>query len=212
MAEPTQPADLPEWADGGSARLVKPTSAKRQKGFGVGEHPLSEFLNWWMNLVYLWVVYLQAWVAYWKALPPGAWQFIGVFTIDSNGSTGTYAVTYNPKKLTRTGGTATVQDVLYIPITGLQLGQVITSIDVRVKVGGGAAAMQVDLMETTGLNSTGGDPSEGGAGSVTSAASAGNKILTITPGSPITVTNDRDFVLRWGPRNGGDILYGFRIN
>lgn len=54
MARPTK---YPEWADGGSALLTEPTSAKKLLGWLKSEKPLGQFFNWWMNLVFQWIVY-----------------------------------------------------------------------------------------------------------------------------------------------------------
>lgn len=53
-----RPSEYPEWADGGSATIVEPSAAKKLLGWIV-EKPPFEFFNWWMNLVYLWVVFID---------------------------------------------------------------------------------------------------------------------------------------------------------
>lgn len=53
-----RPIEFPEWADGGSATIVEPSAAKKLLGWIV-EKPPFEFFNWWMNLAYLWFVYLD---------------------------------------------------------------------------------------------------------------------------------------------------------
>lgn len=52
-----QPSSTPEWASTGTR--VTPATAKQQQGWITGEKAPAQWLNWWMNLVYLWVVYLK---------------------------------------------------------------------------------------------------------------------------------------------------------
>ncbi len=59
MAKPTitpRWADIPQVPD----RIEEPNSAKKDVGFAPAERPPAEFLNWLFNLVYLWILYLQA--------------------------------------------------------------------------------------------------------------------------------------------------------
>lgn len=53
-----RPSLFPEWASGGSGS-VEPSSAKKLLGWIV-EKPPYQFFNWWMNLVYLWLVQLAS--------------------------------------------------------------------------------------------------------------------------------------------------------
>lgn len=54
------PSEYPEWADGGSAQLVEPVSGKKQVGWTSGEKPANQILNWWQNLVFQWVEWLDS--------------------------------------------------------------------------------------------------------------------------------------------------------
>jgi hypothetical protein len=58
----TKPTDLPEWASGNLGQtpsITEPSATKQAKGW-IAEKPSAAFLNWWMNLVYTWMVYLDA--------------------------------------------------------------------------------------------------------------------------------------------------------
>lgn len=55
----SRPSSLPEWNTGGANR-VEPLSGKKTLGWANLEILISSWLNWWMNLVYLWLVYLDA--------------------------------------------------------------------------------------------------------------------------------------------------------
>lgn len=74
MAKPT---DLPEWAtdanysagaepEAGSPTKVAPISSKKASGWRPEEKPKAQSLNWWQNLVYQWVTWLDAGV--WEAV------------------------------------------------------------------------------------------------------------------------------------------------
>lgn len=53
-----RPSSLPDW--GGLANLTIPSGAKRLLGWILKESPPSSFVNWFWNLITLWVVYLDA--------------------------------------------------------------------------------------------------------------------------------------------------------
>jgi len=55
MAKPTESA---EWATSGGALLEIPALSKKQTGWSV-EKPNVKFMNFWMNIVYSWIVYLD---------------------------------------------------------------------------------------------------------------------------------------------------------
>lgn len=65
MTQPTtaQP-DSPEWASGVSADIVEPSSDRKALGWEVDDKPPAGWMNWWKNLVYQWVAYLEEWRAY----------------------------------------------------------------------------------------------------------------------------------------------------
>lgn len=55
----TKPADLPVWAtDPNPGKLSSPSEAKQELGW-IDEKPPLQWFNWWMNLVYSWVKYLD---------------------------------------------------------------------------------------------------------------------------------------------------------
>lgn len=58
MAIGDKPADLPEWASGGSAQIEEPSEAKKDLGW-VKEKPPFKWFNWFWNLVYQWVAFVQ---------------------------------------------------------------------------------------------------------------------------------------------------------
>ncbi len=95
----------------------------------------------------------------------------------------------------------------------LMKGQIVTHVDVRVKVAAGAAATTVRLAKQTGLVQVAGDPtySTAAAPSVTSAAASADYLLTLTPAAPITVDGDMALFVAWEPHNVNDALYGARV-
>ena len=54
----TQPTQTPDWNTSGSNR-VDPPSGQKSSGWTVNQAPPSSYFNWWMNLVYQWVLYLK---------------------------------------------------------------------------------------------------------------------------------------------------------
>lgn len=54
-----KPSTLPRWANVGGA-IVVPSSGKLDVGWVSAERPPAQYLNWYQNLVYLWVVFLDA--------------------------------------------------------------------------------------------------------------------------------------------------------
>lgn len=56
-----KPVTLPIWATtAGPSDLTEPLLAEKQAGWPVGYEPPSQWFNWWMLLVYNWVVWLDA--------------------------------------------------------------------------------------------------------------------------------------------------------
>lgn len=53
-----QPSQTPDWNTGGANR-VDPSSGQKTSGWTVNQAPPSSYFNWWMNLVYQWVLYLK---------------------------------------------------------------------------------------------------------------------------------------------------------
>ena len=56
---PTKPVSLPVWNTDATNRTT-PSGGKQAAGFSLNEAPSSSFQNWWQNLVYQWVNYLNA--------------------------------------------------------------------------------------------------------------------------------------------------------
>ncbi len=55
----SRPAELPQWGDDVDADIVKPTSGKLGLGWKRKERPPGQYLNWYQNLVYQWLQYLD---------------------------------------------------------------------------------------------------------------------------------------------------------
>jgi len=58
MAIGDKPADLPQWADGGSAQITEPSAGKKALGW-VKEKPAFAFFNWFWNLAYQWIAWAK---------------------------------------------------------------------------------------------------------------------------------------------------------
>lgn len=56
MAKPTT---NPEWASDADAPIAEPTASKKGAGWLAAEKPPHQYFNWWMNLVYQWIAYLE---------------------------------------------------------------------------------------------------------------------------------------------------------
>lgn len=57
-----QPGSVPRWASTVTAdptRVVEPTSGKKDVGYASQERPTAQHINWLLNNIYLWVLYLQ---------------------------------------------------------------------------------------------------------------------------------------------------------
>lgn len=59
---PTIPTKIPRWADDPEASIVEPPELKKNAGWEAAEKPPASYFNWWMNLVSVWLAWLQ-WVA-----------------------------------------------------------------------------------------------------------------------------------------------------
>lgn len=55
----TKPSNLAEWATG-AAPIVEPSTPQKQAGWSVGFKPPAQWFNWWMNIMHLWVLWLDA--------------------------------------------------------------------------------------------------------------------------------------------------------
>lgn len=67
----SKPSELPVWATDANyvapskpwdatPTIVEPSAGKKAQGFYPDERPTAQYLQWWMNLVYLWIVYVDA--------------------------------------------------------------------------------------------------------------------------------------------------------
>ena len=52
-----KPITLPVWATGGA--IATPSGGKQSTGWVTGERPPAQYLNWYQNLVYLWVLFVS---------------------------------------------------------------------------------------------------------------------------------------------------------
>jgi len=50
-----RPTDLPEWASGGGADIVTPSTGKKATGWTGGEKPPAQYVNWLQHTIYLWL-------------------------------------------------------------------------------------------------------------------------------------------------------------
>ena len=75
MAKPTKDA---EWATGASD-ILEPTLGQKQLGWVTGTKPPNGWFNWWMNLMHLWIVWLDS-----KLYDGTSGDRLGVKGLDSN--------------------------------------------------------------------------------------------------------------------------------
>lgn len=55
----TKPTNIAEWGTG-AAPIVEPSTPQKQAGWPVDYKPPAQWFNWWMKLVHLWIVWLDA--------------------------------------------------------------------------------------------------------------------------------------------------------
>ncbi len=55
----TKPSDLPTWATDGGADIVEPNAGKQALGHRAGERPPAQYFNWWQNLVFQWIEWID---------------------------------------------------------------------------------------------------------------------------------------------------------
>ena len=209
---PTPPAELPRWAETvgnvPTSNIIDPPSNKKDVGWANVEEPPAPFLNWWMNLVYLWVVYVQAFVAYILAAPPTAWLAVNAVMWDGGG--GAPAVGF----LEANGGLLTAgatTSKIAVAMDTIRQGTTVTSVDVRVNEVAGQG--QFKLWKQQGLNTPGGAPTMTQIGAtVTTAAVAGRKTVNLPVSPSLTVNNDTALIWEWIPHNVGDQIEAYRIN
>lgn len=118
MGNVVRPSVSPEWAVAATvnnganltANKVEPTATHKSVGYSYPEQPARNHTNWWMNAVYQWVDYIDAWISKWGSINKN-------FAMDDVLTTGlTFA--YNAGKvsvavftnLTAAAGTLTLSD------------------------------------------------------------------------------------------------------
>lgn len=69
----TKPSSLPEWATAGA--VVEPLLAEKQLGWVAGSRGPAQWFNWWMRLVYQWMVWLDAFES-----DPHTWTALQTFS------------------------------------------------------------------------------------------------------------------------------------
>lgn len=81
----SKPSTVPIW-DSNGTNASSPTAAHQTDGWprGTSSPLVSTVLNYWMNLVYLWIVWLN-----------GLWGADGSLSLDSNGSLTTVGTTFS---------------------------------------------------------------------------------------------------------------------
>lgn len=83
----TKPTNIAEWGTG-AAPIVEPTTPQKQAGWPVDYKPPAQWFNWWMKLVHLWIVWLDAFETEahtWTALQTfGAATFSGAAQFDAS--------------------------------------------------------------------------------------------------------------------------------
>jgi hypothetical protein len=129
-----RPSELPEWASGGSAQVVDPTSGKKAIGWTSKEKPANQLLNWWQKNVYSWIDWLAAGVL------DGNWEFTGNVKVDGNitSPTGIYGATTSDPVLAPKGVDAATGNIVaeagYVDGTAIYFENSIT-IDIPASAG-----------------------------------------------------------------------------
>lgn len=85
-----KPTTLPEW-NSDDTNQTEPLTAKKEEGWLVEEDPSSAYFNWWMNLVWKWLVWLDDRVTNTGGAAPRI-GLRGIGTIGEGGGTGITAV------------------------------------------------------------------------------------------------------------------------
>lgn len=110
-----KPTKLPEWASDASADIVEPNAGKKFVGWVPSERPPSQYFNWLLNTIYLWLLYLKEGV------------LSGVHSFDNDVSVaGDLSVTGDVKHGTRQliidGGLAVANNTTSVARYGIGLG------------------------------------------------------------------------------------------
>ncbi len=174
-----EPASLPEW-DTDETNITVPT-AELVDGWAVDQEPPSGFFNWWMNLVYLWIVYFRA-----------ASPFTQTISIPLKA----------PANATPLAdATVSGADVWSVGIP-IQVGKIITAIRVRMKDAGGTT-FRMNLVAVTD-----GTPSV--TSLVTSAASGATQTLSAT-GLSVTVAANVGYEVKFDLSAGAGLCHIYAL-
>jgi hypothetical protein len=202
MAKPTT---LPLWATTGTK--VTPTAGQQQAGWSPDDKPPAHWFNWWQNLVYTWILWLDG-----KMTDGSSGTRIGFYGVDSTatgtgaglvghgaGATGTptnYTGVYGDGSTSGAGfggefvGSASGAGVSATGGSGGGTGAVLTggalSGEGAVVTGGGGTGNAGDGIQTTGGASSGAN-GDGGAGLV---ATGGAPNGSGTGGNGVTATGN----------------------
>ena len=101
----SKPTNLPAWATDGT-EIIEPSAGKKAKGHISGEQPIPQYVNWLLNLIYQWLLWLN-----------GLFGSDGSLTLDNNANLmlqGTGSVTLGTGSLTLQGGSITLEGTGYL--------------------------------------------------------------------------------------------------
>ena len=179
-----------------TAQQTQPTSRVGDIGAVPGGLAFAQYENWWKANVDAWIAYTR------DRAVNGAWQSPFAF----NCIQGTAALNVAAVPAVKITGLA-ITAVVYIPLD-VKRGQIITNVDVRVSQG---AATSITLFKTSGLSTTGAPPSAGAvAGAVQTPGGTGEKMVTLTPTTPVLVGEDDSYMIEFGSGSVNDLYYGAR--
>jgi len=76
MGDVIRPSVSTEWASSATvnngsnstANKVEPSATHKSTGYGYPEQPARNHTNWWMNSVYQWIDYIDAWIEKWGSI------------------------------------------------------------------------------------------------------------------------------------------------
>ena len=198
----SRPSEYPRWATGVSAVNTEPTEEHKDTGWLVKEKPPAQIFNWFMSLIYQWIVWFDSGT-------PSNWVPItDYFVKEPRTITVTTSIDIDGLSVIITGN---VNGVIAIPLKGLKIGTIVNSIDVLVNPGGDLSFFQ--LYSLTGLNTATPINTQIGGNSNTTTGGVYEKVNI--PAGGFTMNNDSYLYLLFFPAN--DIyatitLNSFRIN
>jgi hypothetical protein len=137
-----KPTNLASW--GISSTIVEPTTPQKDAGWSVGQKPPAQWMNWWMNIIYTWVLYLDGIEGYahtWtltntfslEAVFSGGVDVNDNSTFDGSAVSGGYA-------LTVTGGASNVGAIIVFPATSSKGLTIAGGTTYGADIGGGAVS------------------------------------------------------------------------